>query len=289
MNLVEMAKLPRTELVEWLKTLRRDAAREHSKLRTLHRANMSTLRMESFHEGRLHAIDQMLAQLHPGHLQNPERWTGELDKDDECDHWGAWACSKCKGFGQPVSHGACNCHWPTELNGIHIDTYDDSGGQAPIFDVRHPALKWTIHGDHFVWREVSTRRVRLTRLPATQADLFEGVRVYRRCFGNAPEYILLSYRGALCGMMLCGAQDHDEYVKKDAEPASSVDVPGLLHWRYTESGAHFTAEELAASLSVDGLPSPSIPDKWRPSVTAFRKLRQDARVRKAQRFLEGNL
>jgi hypothetical protein len=291
MNLVEIAKLPQSKLVEWLKWLRRGTAAELEKILNTYQDDVDRLRMRSFHEGRLHAIDQILARMHPGHLQHPERWTGEHNREDECDHWAVWACSKCNGFAQPVSRGACNCHWPDELQGIPIDVYDDSGGQAPVFDVRHPALVREAEGESNIWRQLPKHRsrARLPRYPTSQEDLLEGLAAYHRCFEEKPASILISYRGAYCGVAIFGKHERVKHVDPETSAtAAAVDIPALLRWRYTGS-THFNAAELAASLSVEGLPYEQIPDEWWPSVRAFRKLRQDARLRKAERFIEGKL
>lgn len=251
MGKTERTNLPKSQLIDWLLQLRQSAEEQHKKLCGMHRANITTLRMESFHEGRLHAINQILAQLHPGHLQHPERWTGELDKNDQCNHWTAWGCSQCNGFGKSESHGACNCHWPSELQGIPLDVYDDTSGAAPIFDVRHPAMVW----EACVWKEVPSeqRRAYLERRPMTHRDLLEGLDAYRRCFGCEPTSILISYHGARCGILLCGEYREPEVNKPEDDETHVVDIPGLLRQRYKRNTSA-TAEELAESLSVEGLP-----------------------------------
>jgi hypothetical protein len=183
--------------------------------------------------------------------------------------------------------------------------YDDSGNTtAPVFDASHPALALAQKKDRHIWVEVQTRRAYLDRLPISHAEVEEGIREYRRWFGCDPESIVVSLLGHHSGVLLNGKQTREEYLagkpQQDAEEDPSVDIKGLLRWRYLLGGEFqgrlgipysigYTAEELVWGLSPETLWSGEIPPKWRPSVRAFRKLSQKRRLHKAKLFLEDYL
>lgn len=63
-------------------------------------------------------------------------------------------------------------------------------------------------------------------------------------------------------------------------------IDAVLAWRARRIGVLASAEQLAREMSVERLPYTAIPQDLSSGVFKFRKLRQDARVRRARRFLE---
>lgn len=58
-----------------------------------------------------------------------------------------------------------------------------------------------------------------------------------------------------------------------------------LAWRLEQLPSIVTAEQLASAMTIEELPYAKIPDHLWYSVHAFRRLREDARIRAAHRYL----
>jgi hypothetical protein len=88
-------------LLQQLLILREEAKRVATQYQNSQHLN--AVSAEQFHRGRLHALDQVLVLLHPGHVESIHTWRGgPLFSDCGCDLWTVWAC-KCK--------GECPCHY----------------------------------------------------------------------------------------------------------------------------------------------------------------------------------